>query len=138
MKILFLDIDGVVNCKHTKQHYQGFIGIDPVKAALVKHIVEATGCEIVLSSTWRIKPADRNEVRRRVGEFYDVTPDTGAIIRGTEIQQWLDTHPEVTQYAILDDDEDMLPEQDAYFIRTSWDIGLTEELAEQVIAILTN
>lgn len=32
-------------------------------------------------------------------------------LRGTEIQEWLDNHPEVEDYAILDDDSDMLPHQ---------------------------
>ena len=42
---------------------------------------------------------------------------TGArrTLRGQEIQDWLDTHPEVEDYAILDDDSDMLPDQFAKF-----------------------
>ncbi len=31
--------------------------------------------------------------------------------RGEEIQEWLADHPEVEDYAILDDDSDMLPQQ---------------------------
>jgi hypothetical protein len=31
--------------------------------------------------------------------------------RGEEIKEWLDNHPEVEDYAILDDDSDMLPNQ---------------------------
>jgi hypothetical protein len=33
------------------------------------------------------------------------------MIRGEEIKAWLHQHPEVTRYAIVDDDSDMLPEQ---------------------------
>lgn len=36
---------------------------------------------------------------------------TRRTLRGTEIQEWLNEHPDVTNYAILDDDADMLPEQ---------------------------
>ena len=53
MKIIFLDIDGVVNCMYTKQRLRGIIFVDPRKIQLVKDIVAATGARIVLTSTWR-------------------------------------------------------------------------------------
>lgn len=46
-------------------------------------------------------------------------------LRGTEIQEWLDAHPEVEQYAIIDDDCDMLPEQMDNFFQTDGYVGLT-------------
>jgi hypothetical protein len=53
-KILFLDIDGVVNNSksHEKYSYRGMLGIDPNLAFLVGKIVLDTGCEVVLSSSW--------------------------------------------------------------------------------------
>jgi membrane-bound lytic murein transglycosylase MltF len=42
----------------------------------------------------------------------------------------------VERYAILDDDTDMLPEQLPNFFQTTWEEGLTEEIAEKVIAHL--
>ena len=53
MKIIFLDIDGVCNCCDTKERFHGLIGVDPILVARIKEIVDATGAEIVLSSTWR-------------------------------------------------------------------------------------
>jgi hypothetical protein len=41
MKVLFLDIDGVVNCVRTKTRYLGCIGIDPRMAGIVRGIVES-------------------------------------------------------------------------------------------------
>ncbi len=46
-------------------------------------------------------------------------------LRGQEIQEWLDKHPEITDYAILDDDSDMLPEQFAKFHHSDPWFGLT-------------
>lgn len=159
MKVLFLDIDGVVNCSKTMQRHRGVIGIDPYMALLVDRIVQATGCEVVLSSTWRLWPETREEVKRQVCQFIDTTPQllrsmsNGGFIngedydgkggyqsasRGYEIQDWLDRHPEVTQYAILDDDSDMLAQQKPNFFKTTWDDGLNEEIANRVIAHLND
>jgi len=51
VKVLFLDIDGVVNNKRTEKSFDGFIAIDLAMAALVQRIVRNTGCEVVLSSS---------------------------------------------------------------------------------------
>lgn len=142
MKILFLDIDGVVNCVTTAQRYRGFIGIDPYMAILVDRIIQSTGCKVVLSSTWRLTEDGRDEVRRQVCDFIDCTPDMqkghnyGFTKRGYEIEAWLKNHPEVKKYAILDDNTDMLPDQP--FFKTSWTVGLTQEIANEVINYLNS
>ena len=129
MKVLFLDIDGVVNNKHTKENFKGLImGIDPAMAALVQRIVQNTGCEIVLSSSWRLFQNIRNEVERKICKFSDITPILHAP-RGYEIKVWLTLHPEIDHYAILDDAESILPEQRANFFQTTWESGLTEDIA---------
>jgi hypothetical protein len=38
MKVLFLDIDGVVNCLTTKTRYLGLTGIDPRMAGWCSHL----------------------------------------------------------------------------------------------------
>lgn len=142
MKILFLDIDGVVNCATTAQRHRGAIGIDPYRAFMVGQIVLETGCEIVLSSTWRLGEESREEVRKQVYPFIDITPNLWKAkenkIRGDEIKDWLDKHPEVEKYAILDDDSDMLPEQMPNFFQTTWAEGLTEEIKKKLIEHLNN
>ena len=112
-------------------------------ALLVDRIIQATGCKVVLSSTWRLFEESRKEVAKQVCEFIDVTPRLFSGIyapkeRGHEIKQWLDQHPEVTRYAILDDNSDMLEEQLPNFFKTEWfgDGGLNQEIADRVIAHL--
>ena len=128
MKVLFLDIDGVVNNERTKANFEGLIAIDPTMAALVQRIVQNTGCEIVLSSSWRLFQNIRNEVERKICKFSDITPILHAP-RGYDIKVWLTLHPEIDHYAILDDAESILPEQRANFFQTTWESGLTEDIA---------
>lgn len=142
MKVLFLDIDGVVNCKTTAQRHRGFIGIDPHMAFMVGKIQLDTNCEVVLSSTWRLDKRSRDEVRKQVVKFIDVTPsifgkDNQRVKRGEEIDAWLQKHPEVTKYAIIDDDSDILDKQLPHFFQTSWEHGLTQEIAEKVTEYLS-
>ncbi len=133
MKILFLDIDGVVNCDKTVQTHGSWLGIDPYMSLLVNRICEATGAKVVLSSTWRLDESSRDEVRNRVINFVDVTPDFPRAMRGYEIKKWLDSHSAIDKYAILDDTDDMLPEQQDSFFQTSFKVGLTDEIARDVI-----
>jgi len=136
IKILFLDIDGVVNSVETARRAQkkgGIIGIDPHLSLLVHRIIEATDCKVVLSSTWRLIPASLEECREKF-PIISVTPSLRGCIRGKEIQVWLDTMGfNDVKYAILDDDGDMLPEQIPNFFQTTWEKGLTEEIANNVI-----
>ena len=53
MKIIFLDVDGVLNCQKSESHCQGCIGIDNDKVKRLRKIVEATGAKIVLCSSWK-------------------------------------------------------------------------------------
>lgn len=135
MKILFLDIDGVVNSVTTAQRHRGMIGIDPHMAFRVGKIVLDTGCEIVLSSSWRLSPESRDEVASQVYKFIDVTPDLmGRTDRGCEVIAWLGQHPEVTRHAILDDNADFHKEQPLF--KTTWAEGLTDEIAAAVTEYL--
>ncbi len=142
MKILFLDVDGVVNCVTTAQRHRGAIGIDPYMALLVDRIIQATKCEVVLSSTWRLWENSRKEVEQQVCKFIDVTKSMPLIggsemhERGKEIAEWLSRHPEVEKYAILDDSTDFMPDQPLF--KTSWSTGLTQEIANEVIAHLNS
>lgn len=132
MNVLFLDIDGVVNCKTTQQRYGPFVGIDPQKVAIVNNIVNETGCVIVLSSSWRLPPADMLQHVREHFNIHDITPDKrGLTDRGCEVIAWLKEHPEVELHAILDDNSDFHEDQPLFL--TSWETGITQELADQVI-----
>jgi hypothetical protein len=128
VKVLFLDIDGVVNTKRTKGNFQGVMGIDPPLAARVQRIIQNTRCEIVVSSSWRLYQHSLDEVERKICKFADITPILHAP-RGYEIKVWLMLHPEIEHYVILDDADSILPEQRANFFQTTWESGLTEDIA---------
>lgn len=129
-KILFLDIDGVCNFAGTKERHRGFIGIDPLLMERAKKIIEDTKCSVVLSSTWRLKGEDRQEVQRHI-KLYDATPYRPGSLRGLEVKLWLEWHPAVKVYAILDDNSDFYGYQ--HLFKTSFTEGLTEEIAKKVI-----
>lgn len=145
MKVLFLDIDGVVNSRQSltvSRRNPTNTDIDPYMALLVNRICEATGAEIVLSSSWRHNEKDCAEINDVIfPNFIDKTPwlptpdEYGPEypVRGLEIRAWLANHPDVEKYAILDDDNDMCDEQLPNFFKTSFEIGLTDEIAERVI-----
>jgi len=140
MKVLFLDIDGVVNCATTTQRHRGYIGIDPYMAFLVGKIVLDTDCKVVLSSSWRTFHDDGvKEIGKQVTFVDDVTPspwyeeeNKHHSTRGEEIQAWLDLHPEVEVYAIVDDDTRMLESQLPHYFQTQWNAGITEEIAKRI------
>jgi len=46
-------------------------------------------------------------------------------IRGNEVKEWLDRHPEVDKYVILDDDSDFLEDQKPFFVQTNSDDGFS-------------
>ena len=91
--------------------------------------------------------------RNLPGKVIDITPDTASnemllsadldmdlpAVKGSEIKEWLDINgSQVTHYAIIDDMEDMLPEQQPHFVQTDPTIGITEDNAKRAIAILTD
>lgn len=132
MKILFLDIDGVVNSVRSATAQGGYPWavdepsmrlFDPVAIALIKKLCDETETKIVLSSTWRMM-FDAVQFGKKLGlPIIDKTPVMGSA-RGQEIKAWLvlNEHP---KYAIVDDDEDMLEEQKAFFVRTDSYEGLS-------------
>ena len=132
MKVLFLDIDGVVNSRATTSFRNKLYPVDPHMAFMVGKIQLDTGCEVVLSSSWRHHSDGIKAVEDSVVKIFDKTPMLSEGVRGDEIQAWLDKHPEVTRYAILDDDSDMLPEQMPNFFKTTFQNGLLEDIAKKV------
>ncbi len=135
MKVIFLDVDGVINCQYTTQSYGGFIGIDPYMAILVDRILQATGAKIVLSSTWRLDKNSRDEVSKFV-DFIDFTPDIAHEVRWKEVSQYLSTHQDIEKFAVLDDNWYDFPEDAEWFFKTSWLSGITDEVANKAIEYL--
>ncbi len=146
-KILFLDVDGVLNNTKTFHTSESRYGsnklIDPYMCLLVHRIVEATGCDIVLSSSWRHFKKGQ-DVKDAGIPFIDITVDCCSGVRGVEIQNWLNkgfphdvrSDPSKFRYAVLDDDSDMLLNQKDHFFQTTFESGLTDEIAKKVINYL--
>lgn len=142
MKVIFLDVDGVLNDAYTKRLTKaGFTFVDKDKILLLKHIVDKTGAKVVLSSDWRYdeNDPDLDELQIELSKFgifiFDFTPIHTSNYRGSEIQEWLYNHPNVLNFVILDDRNDMEPNME-YLVQTSFDRGLTAELAAEAIQIL--
>ena len=147
-RVLFLDVDGVLNSsqylKDRPRRTWPFGHIDPATVQLLNKVVRETGCKIVISSSWRViltYRSIRGLLARRGFEFAshiaDQTPRGGFESRGMEIQAWLDEHPEVSDFVIVDDDMDMahlMPN----LVKTSWHSGLTMRGAESIIKGLTS
>lgn len=142
MNIVFLDVDGVLNNWDTVERHGGYIGIDPAKVAMLHDIIAKTGCVLVLSSTWRLTDNMRQHVYDTIGaeHFIGVTADHGRYrrynynTRPDEVAEWIDHNVIVTdnfRYAILDDDFDWFDDQPIF--RTNMYVGLTDEIAHQVI-----
>lgn len=134
-KVLFLDIDGVLNSRRSVVAFKGFPHsfdgddrdrFDWTAVALIRRLCEDVGASIVLSSSWRIlHPVDECANGLDL-PIFDRTPSLSGC-RGMEINAWLAEHPEVTTYAIVDDNSDMLPEQKRYYVQTSELNGLSIE-----------
>lgn len=144
--VLFLDVDGVLNrCGKSNQ------GLETDKCDLLADICRETGCKIVVSSTWRkyphlmknrLLPMFQSRGIECIGQTADLTSAldhsvlVASVSRHVEIREWLTQNPEVTRYAIVDDDTDA-DDGTGRYIRTNSFEGLTEEKAKEVISKLT-
>ena len=54
ISIIFLDVDGVLNCRTTTDDCDGIRGIEDAKVLLLKNLVDKTNAKIVLISSWRL------------------------------------------------------------------------------------
>lgn len=136
-KVIFLDVDGVLNHCDTRGGTPTDaeplpIPIEPACMTRLNRLIAETSAKIVISSSWRLHarwqvlgPAlvRRGLVGDVIGETPDLVNDpiwlnawltrTGApfdyerLERGWEIGEWLAAHPEVTGFVILDDCSDM-------------------------------
>lgn len=137
MKVIFLDVDGVLNHEDSLEHN---IQLDPAKVLMIHQLAKETKAKVVLSSTWRIgdkrfealklalwwlgfNAHNYRDIDRTIFEGYGNTDRHGT--RGYEIQKYLDTHGEITHYVIIDDDADMLDSQQDHFVQTNAVNGLT-------------
>lgn len=150
-KILFLDIDGVLNNHGNKSHQTEISNgklIDKKKVKLLGKLIRNTGAKIVLHSGWRFWFDDnKNPLRKEAVNLvrllkkqkiviYDMTPDLTteeirmtkkfSLVKAKEILAWLDMHKEVETWAVLDDLDLKNEVIENHQIRTDASVGLTK------------
>jgi len=164
VKIIFLDIDGVLNGHQYAKKDQvssrtgklqaptGIFGIVPSRVALLNQIVERTGAKVVVSSTWRRMPMPVIALQAWLdvagfrGQVIATTPILDGEGRGREIDWWIVRlnrtakvyGPPVERcesFVILDDDSDMVPHMDR-LVQTEMYFGLKPEHVERAVALL--
>lgn len=148
MKVIFLDIDGVLNStrsylggkarrRHTNEDIVDHVkhDLDPVAVDLINVLRRHASAEIVVSSSHRLDfQWDRSiyglsNYMKALGvdTILDSTAYLPNCMRGEEIELWLREHPEVTRYVIIDDSGDMLPGQMDNFVQTDPSVGFTDK-----------
>jgi hypothetical protein len=147
MKIIFLDVDGVLNSHRSARDHAGKPGaykmLDRRAIAAMNRLVDETGAHVVLSSTWRLGtslPAFNEHIATQGATFRveDKTPDYRGKSRGLEIAAWLEWHRRDSRceaFVILDDDPDM-DELAFAHVKTDCAVGLTEQDVERARDLL--
>lgn len=128
MKVLFLDIDGVLNSREwylfnkdeialeSGLMYRHQQELDPKACALVDELCTEFSLAIVISSTWR-RLHSLGEIQKMLANrglhapVIGATPQLRGGYRGQEVDEWLYDNPGVTKHVILDDDRDFGPHQ---------------------------
>lgn len=127
MKLIFLDIDGVLNTSTTfKRRYYEYkktgkynLEVDEFRIYYLKKIVDETDAKIVLSSTWRsgfTKKDNKvipiyykaeqlvNMFNKYNLEIYDITPYDKNRYRENEILEYLEKREDVESFIVIDDE----------------------------------
>lgn len=152
MKVVFLDIDGVLNYtkwyidpKRTKVsgHEDD---IDPECIKRVSRICDLADAKIVVSSDWRLDwemtkrrltnaGLDLSLILDKTPEFIWRTGDDYEYTRGDEINEWLRLN-HVKGYAVLDDRTDFTKEQEHHLVHINPYVGLTDGDVKITVDIL--
>jgi HAD domain in Swiss Army Knife RNA repair proteins len=135
MKVIFLDIDGVLNADQTPNPRKFPYIVDRKLLTRFKRVLERTRAKVVLSSTWRYDTAGLFSAKYHGIPFVDVTPDMPHRPRRDEILTWLKKHPKVDRFVVIDDDDDELDELPLF--QPSASTGLDARIARGVIDYLS-
>ena len=147
MKIIFIDIDGVLNTSDPpsggRKPRLNKRAIDALNAV----IEQVPDVRFVLSSRWRVDYGYADVVRYLKsqglnGVFVGQTPNFDkpetrnlSPRRRYEIQKYLDDHEINSEYVIIDDNPD-LGRLSSRQIRTRFNVGLTESRVADIVRLL--
>ena len=148
MKVIFLDIDGVLNAGDFDADAESS-SIDRRAVGRLKRVLRDTGAQIVLSSSWRYMVLEGAmtlsgfEYLLRThgmpkGCLLDCTcADEMTGDRGAQIRRWVAEHRPLEQWAVLDDVELALGDEGWRHVRPRRDQGLSEDDAAALVRILS-
>ena len=137
MKILFLDIDGVLNSVYysKKMEYNEFF--EKKKIELIKQIVEKTNCKIVLTSLRLNFQLYDNEIKDTLEneglKIYD-TLNLSFISKAESIQRYIKNKDSIENYVVVDD-SDYKNDFQYHFVKTSTYYGLTKSKAKKIVEL---
>lgn len=163
-KVIFLDIDGVLNSNFWNENHQREISdgtlIDKSRIELLCKLIMDTGAQIILHSGWKywfdsdLKPLRReaenlkNLLEKAGLAIGGITPDHAAreirktrkfsLVKASEILAWLKQHQEVDRWVVLDDLDLHNAEIERHQVKTDQSIGLTVGDVEKAKKILQN
>lgn len=157
MKVLFLDIDGVLNSSaymsQPEARDEAPHMLDPEAVRRLDRLMAETGVVVVISSTWRLylpltkiqerlrwKGLRTEHANRIIGTtclLHRQKMSGPSVPRGDEIQRWLDVFPEgvIESFVILDDNSDM-GDLLGRLVKVDGDVGLTDENVNDVKTLL--
>jgi hypothetical protein len=146
MRVIFLDIDGVLNSRESVLSGEcpivcGIIDVSPTLLSRFNALVSDTGASVVISSTWRLFPSNRERLSDLGIKFIGCTREShgksplGLYIgseRKHEIRDWLKDNQdqEIEDYVILDDSMDA--DISGHFYRTNGETGLTQSICDSI------
>jgi hypothetical protein len=166
--IIFLDIDGVLNCQlhYDSQQFKDYLEkgdktsdhahcssqISFERIGWLNNLCEQTDSQIVVSSTWRSgKSVEQLQAMfNDCGGTFTILDKTGHCecrTRGCEIHEWLVQncqkhfgvgYYDFYRYAIIDDDSDMLLNQQNHFFQTDTWSGLTPNTCYRIKRFFTH
>jgi hypothetical protein len=133
-KAIFLDIDGVICLGDSIPLRDDCLDVTCLDN--VEYIVKQTNALVVLSSTWRLYSEYKQRVvdalkERNISLFGDTPCHVGDVPRRMEIKEFLENNPEITKFAILDDD--LTAEIEGSYFFCNYPLGLTKEIAQRVV-----
>lgn len=142
-KVIFLDIDGVLNEHEWMQNHTPWL--DENKLKLLSSVLQKTGAKVVLSSNWREVWNEPMFLENQNTGIYaghklfakhniEVVGCTRAFgKRSDEILEYVANHPEIKKYAAIDDMDIGIRN----LVQTDGSVGLTEKDAEELVKILS-
>ena len=152
LRVLFLDIDGVLNSRHwftTRPAWETFEGeysfwhynLSPLLVGRLNTIIEHTGAQVVISSNWRrgLSLSDLRAVLQTRGFRGRILGKTGVDTqeeRWREISDWLRAQPVPPVAFVVLDDEPLPQEAQRFFVRTDSAVGLSDDDVARAIALL--